>query len=49
MYKVGVNSIGQPFAYKIADQLFIPFDNQNSDYQGYLLWILAGNIPSSYP
>jgi hypothetical protein len=31
---------------RIADNAFIPFDNQNTDYVAYLAWLAEGNLPS---
>lgn len=30
---------------RIADNAFIPFDEANTDYQKYLEWLAAGNLP----
>ena len=30
---------------RIADEAYIPFDERNSDYQNYLLWLGEGNVP----
>jgi hypothetical protein len=30
---------------RIADNAFIPFDPDNTDYQEYLKWVEAGNTP----
>lgn len=30
---------------RIADNAFIPFDNDNVDYQKYLEWVSQGNQP----
>ena len=30
---------------RIADNAFIPFDPDNTDYQEYLKWIAEGNEP----
>ena len=30
---------------RIADNAFIPFDPDNTDYQAYLLWLSEGNTP----
>ena len=30
---------------RIADNAFIPFDPDNTDYQAYLQWIAEGNTP----
>ena len=32
---------------RIADNAFIPFDPQNSDYAAYLKWVSEGNQPLS--
>jgi hypothetical protein len=30
---------------RIADNAFIPFDPDNTDYQAYLAWLAEGNQP----
>ena len=47
MYKLINHSITkQPrMVLRIADNAFIPFDPDNTDYQEYLKWIEAGNTP----
>ena len=30
---------------RIADNTFIPFDPDNTDYQAYLKWLAEGNTP----
>ena len=30
---------------RIEDNAFIPFDNNNTDYQDYLAWVAEGNTP----
>jgi len=30
---------------RIADNAFIPMDEQNSDYQAYLAWVAEGGVP----
>jgi hypothetical protein len=30
---------------RLADNAFIPFDNDNVDYQKYLEWVSQGNQP----
>ena len=31
---------------RLADNAFIPMDEQNVDYQAYLAWLAEGNVPS---
>ena len=30
---------------RVSDNAFIPFDEQNTDYQAFLLWCSEGNAP----
>ena len=30
---------------RLQDQVWIPFDLQNADYQAYLAWLAKGNTP----
>jgi hypothetical protein len=30
---------------RIADNAFIPMDEDNTDYQAYLAWVAEGNTP----
>lgn len=47
MYQLLPDRLGQPARCikRIADNAFIPFDPANTDYQEYLKWLEAGNIP----
>ena len=47
MYKLLFdNSFGKATCVKrIADNAFIPFDPDNTDYQAYLKWLAEGNTP----
>ena len=31
---------------RLADNAFIPFDPDNTDYQAYLAWVAEGNEPT---
>ena len=31
---------------RVADNAYIPFDPDNTDYQAYLLWLAEGNTPT---
>lgn len=44
MYKL-IKSFGVEVSIKkIDDEIFIPFDPANTDYQAFTLWLEAGNI-----
>ena len=46
MYKLQKNSNGQIGAVTIVgQQISIPFDPANTDYQAYLKWLEEGNQP----
>ena len=46
MYKrVSLNGIIQDCIQRIFDNVFIPFDPDNTDYQAYLKWVAEGNEP----
>jgi hypothetical protein len=35
----------QSGVYRLADNAFIPFAEDNTDYQAYLAWVAEGNEP----
>ena len=39
------NSVSEVAVLRVADNAFIPFDEQNVDYQAYLKWLEEGNTP----
>jgi hypothetical protein len=46
MYKLYKNSFGETNIVKrLSDNVFIPFDPANTDYQTYLKWVSEGNTP----
>jgi hypothetical protein len=48
MYKEPkTGEFGKPNAIiRAADEAFIPFDPDNTDYQSYLKWLAEGNVPT---
>ena len=32
--------------HRLADNVFIPLDPDNTDYQAYLAWVAEGNTPT---
>jgi hypothetical protein len=47
MYKLLTNHLSEtPLGVKrLADNAYIPFDPDNTDYQAYLAWVAEGNTP----
>jgi len=47
MYKLRNDSLTSQVSgvIRLADNAFIPFDPDNTDYQEYLRWLEAGNTP----
>jgi hypothetical protein len=46
MYKLLKNILGEvKTVYRTADNTYIPFDPNNTDYQAYLKWLDEGNTP----
>jgi hypothetical protein len=46
MYKLTNNPYGgTQVVQRLADNAFIPFDPDNTDYQAYLRWLEEGNTP----
>lgn len=47
MYQLQPDTVlgAAPCVKRIADNAFIPFDPDNTDYQKYLEWLEAGNTP----
>jgi len=41
-------SIGVHKIVRVADQLFIPINEANADYQRYLEWLAEGNTPEPW-
>lgn len=50
MYQKKLNSIGQlSCILRTTDGAFIPLADGNADYQEYLTWVAAGNVPENDP
>lgn len=49
MYKLFLNDrTKEPcMVQRLSDNAFIPYDEDNTDYQEYLKWIAEGNTPES--
>ena len=48
MYKQFIdfnNQVSTTSILRVADNACIPFDDANTDYQAYLLWLAEGNTP----
>ena len=44
MYRL-LSSGGQQCILRLADNTYIPFSPDNTDYQEYLAWVAEGNTP----
>ena len=44
-YKLVNTSPIQPAVTIVGQNIYIPFDPANSDYQAYLAWLAEGNTP----
>ena len=45
MYKLYTTNTGNQFVIRLADNAYIPVNQDNTDYQAYLKWVEEGNIP----
>jgi hypothetical protein len=46
MYKLKQNFTGGlDFVIRLSDNAYIPFSEDNTDYQAYLKWVAEGNTP----
>ena len=45
MYKLYTSKLGSQFVIRLSDNICIPFDPANTDYQAYLKWLEEGNTP----
>jgi hypothetical protein len=45
-YKLQKNAFGETVSVeKIGENMVVPFDPSNTDYQAYLKWLAEGNTP----
>ena len=42
---IGQSGVVMQMVQRLSDNVFIPFDPANTDYQEYLKWVEAGNTP----
>jgi hypothetical protein len=45
MYKLRNLPLGGQDIIRLSDNVYIPMNEQNSDYQAYLKWVAEGNTP----
>ena len=45
MYKLFKSTEGNEAVIRLEDNVGIPFDPANTDYQAYLKWVSEGNAP----
>jgi len=45
IYKLWESFTGAKAIIRLSDNAFIPFDENNTDYQQYLKWVAEGNTP----
>ena len=45
MYKLYTTNTGNQFVIRLADNAYIPVNQDNADYQAFLLWKSQGNEP----
>ena len=45
MYQIVETLFGTKVIKRLADNAFIPFAEDNTDYQAYLAWLAEGNTP----
>lgn len=45
MYKLYTTNTGNQFVIRLADNAYIPVNQDNTDYQAFLLWKSQGNEP----
>jgi hypothetical protein len=45
MYKLYTSKLGSQFVIRLSDNICIPFEHSNTDYQAFLAWKAEGNEP----
>ena len=49
MYKIGKSTLtNEEYIIRLSDNAWIPFAEENIDYQAYLAWVAEGNVAEEW-